>query len=227
MTLSKRLQSALIVEDDPAISHVVQLALERVAGWRTWIAGDGETALAIAEAEQPDVVVLDVMLPRLSGPETLRRLASHPSTTAIPVVFMTARVQPHERARYAELGAVGVVAKPFDPMVLGHEIQELVDGAASGDPCRAGPSDAPGRPEIVERRARELVTALEKCVDDIHGDGGRHALELAHKLRGAAGTFGAPEVGLWAGQAEDALRAGSTAGVQAALVDLAAFLSRL
>ncbi|MCU1372755.1 MAG: response regulator receiver protein, partial [Actinomycetia bacterium] len=78
--------------------------------------------LAMARAEQPDAIILDVMMPGMDGPATLAELRADPATADIPVVFLTAKVQSIERRRLEELGAAGVVAKPFDPMTLAGEL---------------------------------------------------------------------------------------------------------
>ena len=92
----------------------------------TVLASSGPMALEVAEREQPDVVLLDVMMPGMDGPTTLRRLREQASTAAIPVVFVTAKVQHHEVQRYLDLGAVGVIAKPFDPMKLPDEVRAIM-----------------------------------------------------------------------------------------------------
>jgi two-component system, OmpR family, response regulator len=119
------LQRILFVEDDPDIQVVAKLALEAVGGLSVLACGSGAEALSRLSDFGPDLVLLDVMMPGMDGPtmlETLRRL---PDATAIPVVFITARVQSHEIAHYRELGAADVIAKPFDPMTLADTVQSI------------------------------------------------------------------------------------------------------
>ena len=85
-------------------------------------ASSGAEGVALVRAELPDAVVLDVMMPGMDGPATLAELRADPVTASIPVVFLTAKVQAAERRRLEELGAAGVVAKPFDPMSLATEL---------------------------------------------------------------------------------------------------------
>jgi two-component system, OmpR family, response regulator len=116
----------LFVDDDDDIRSIGELALVEVGGMPTVLASSGSMALEVAAREQPDVVLLDVMMPGMDGPTTLRRLREQPATAAIPVVFVTAQVRPHEVQRYLELGAIGVIGKPFEPMTLPDELRALV-----------------------------------------------------------------------------------------------------
>ena len=119
------LQKVLYVEDDPDIREVAQLALELVGGLEVRMCASGEEAVAQAPGFAPDLLLLDVMMPGLDGPSTLARLREHPTLSSTPAVFMTAKVQPQEVAALRALGAIGVVAKPFDPMCLGDELRAL------------------------------------------------------------------------------------------------------
>lgn len=112
----------LIVDDEEDIREVAALSLETVAGYDVLSASSGRTALNLAAAEQPDAILLDVMMPDMDGPTTFQKLQAQPSTVHIPVVFLTAKVQPSERARFAELGAAAVLSKPFDPLTLASEL---------------------------------------------------------------------------------------------------------
>jgi CheY-like chemotaxis protein len=116
----------LIIEDEEHIREVAQVSLEILGGWEVLMAGGGEEGIVLAVAEQPDVILLDVMMPGLDGPETLQRLRADPRTAAIPVVFLTAKAQAAERRQLAELGAAGVLAKPFDPTTLAADVAAAV-----------------------------------------------------------------------------------------------------
>ena len=115
-------RTILIVDDEDDIREVAQLSLEVTAGWKVLAATCGESAIAIAGAEQPDAILLDVMMPRLDGPSTYARLQDEDATRKIPVIFLTAKVQSTDRERVAELGVQGIIAKPFDPLELAREI---------------------------------------------------------------------------------------------------------
>lgn len=119
------LQHVLCVEDEPDIRTVAQIALETVGGLRTSFCPSGVEALETARACKPDLIVLDVMMPGLDGPGALKQLRNDPDTHAIPVVFMTAKVQPNEVDELKSLGALDVVAKPFDPMKLAQQLRDI------------------------------------------------------------------------------------------------------
>lgn len=116
----------LCVEDDPDIRALVELALGTVGGMRVTGCASGREALGLAAELRPDLVLLDVMMPEMDGIETLRRLRADPRTADLPVVFVTAKVQLHEVDAYRAHGAVGVVAKPFDPMRLADEVRRYL-----------------------------------------------------------------------------------------------------
>jgi CheY-like chemotaxis protein len=112
----------LIVDDDDDIREVAALSLETIGGYQVLTAPSGSVGLTIAVAQQPDAILLDVMMPDMDGPTTFQKLQAQPSTAHIPVIFLTAKVQPSERARFAGLGAVAVLPKPFDPLTLASEV---------------------------------------------------------------------------------------------------------
>ncbi|CAM3712115.1 response regulator [Corallococcus sp. ZKHCc1 1396] len=120
------IQKVLLVDDEDDIRTIGQLSLSRVGKWQTVLAASGAEALEKAAAEAPDLILLDVMMPGMDGPTTFGRLRAQPATANTPIIFMTAKIQKQEVARYLELGAVGVIGKPFDPMTLPQEIRKLV-----------------------------------------------------------------------------------------------------
>jgi CheY-like chemotaxis protein len=120
------IRKVMLVDDEDDIRTIGQLSLGRVGGWETVLAASGAEAVKKALAEKPDLILLDVMMPGMDGPTTFGQLRAHPECAATPVIFMTAKVQKQEVARYLELGAVGVIAKPFDPMTLPGEIRRLL-----------------------------------------------------------------------------------------------------
>jgi two-component system OmpR family response regulator len=124
------LQLVLYVEDDPDIQMVAQMALEVVGGLTLRSCSSGQEALQAAAECTPDLLLLDVMMPGMDGPATLAGLRKLPNTATTPVIFMTAKVQASEVAHYKALGALGVIAKPFDPMQLAQQVRALWDGAA-------------------------------------------------------------------------------------------------
>ena len=98
------------------------MSLKLAAGWDVSAAASGAEGIARAGAEQPDVILLDVMMPELDGPATYRLLQADPQTRSIPVILLTAKVQAADRRQFAALGVSGVLAKPFDPVALAAQV---------------------------------------------------------------------------------------------------------
>ncbi|WP_417525707.1 phosphate regulon transcriptional regulator PhoB [Marinovum sp.] len=109
--------TVLIVEDEPAQREVLSYNLE-AEGFRVSRAEDGEQALLLAEEEAPDIIVLDWMLPNVSGIEVCRRLKSRPETRAVPVIMLSARAEEVDRVRGLETGADDYVVKPYSVVEL-------------------------------------------------------------------------------------------------------------
>jgi CheY-like chemotaxis protein len=124
------LKTILYVDDEPDIREVVQMSLSLVAGLDVQVCESGERALQLMPQIKPDMVLLDVMMPGMDGPSTLQKMRSLPALATIPVVFMTAKAMPQEVARFRELGAVSVIAKPFDPIQLGNQVIAVWEGIA-------------------------------------------------------------------------------------------------
>jgi two-component system OmpR family response regulator len=120
-----QLERILYVEDDADIREVASMALEVVGGFEVLACESGQEALQRVEVFKPQIIVLDVMMPEMDGPATLKCLQADPLTAAIPVIFMTAKVQPGEIAEFLSLGARDVVAKPFDPMTLSDSLRRI------------------------------------------------------------------------------------------------------
>ena len=119
------LNKILYVEDEPDIQAVASIALKDVGGFTLEICSSGKDALAKAAAFKPDLLLLDVMMPEMDGPSTLAALRSMPETANTPAIFMTAKVQTHEVEHFKSLGAIDVVAKPFDPMTLAQTLRDI------------------------------------------------------------------------------------------------------
>ena len=120
---SKRI---LVIDDEDDIREVAQLCLETVGGWEVMTAACGSEGLVKAETQQPDAILLDVMMPDMDGPTTFHKLKGNPATEDIPVVFLTAKVQAAEQRRFAELGVKAVLTKPFDPLMLATEVANVL-----------------------------------------------------------------------------------------------------
>jgi len=119
------MEKILYVEDQEDIQEIAKLALVNLGGYNVKICSSGEEALKEMESFNPDLFLLDVMMPNMDGPQTLCEIRKNTAFAKTPVIFMTAKVQPEEISEYIALGIVGVINKPFDPMTLANEIREL------------------------------------------------------------------------------------------------------
>ena len=116
----------LLIDDDEAVRAVIKLSLELTVGWQVVTATSGAEGLRKAADEDPDAILLDVMMPGLDGPATLDRLKTGAVTREVPVIFLTARALVPESRRLAQLGVAGVIAKPFDPATFGSEVAAML-----------------------------------------------------------------------------------------------------
>jgi two-component system, OmpR family, alkaline phosphatase synthesis response regulator PhoP len=116
----------LVIDDEEDVRYVARLSLGRVGGMNVLEASSGEEGIALARAERPDCILLDMMMPGMDGAATLRALAAEDETKDIPVVFLTAKAMTAEVQRMEVLGARGVILKPFDPMTLATEIRAIL-----------------------------------------------------------------------------------------------------
>jgi CheY-like chemotaxis protein len=119
----------LLIDDENDIREVAALSLQAIGGWRVSSAGGGGEGIATACAERPDAILLDVMMPDLDGPATLRRLQADRRTRDIPVIFLTAKAHSTDHRAFAGLGVAGTLTKPFDPMTLDDQITAILAGS--------------------------------------------------------------------------------------------------
>jgi CheY-like chemotaxis protein len=124
-TETRPLRRILCVEDDRDIRTIVTLALETVGGYAVRCCSSGSEALEVGPGFAPDLILLDVMMPGMDGPETLLELRKDPSMSPVPVVFMTARAERGDELRYLSLGAIDTITKPFDPLTLPDSVREI------------------------------------------------------------------------------------------------------
>lgn len=120
----------LVVDDEDDIREVVRLSLELAAGWEVLDAPDGAEGLHLTRTERLDAVLLDVMMPDLDGPSVFAMMRNEPATQGIPVVLLTAKLQPADRQRFADLGVAGTIPKPFDPMTLHQQLADSLGWVA-------------------------------------------------------------------------------------------------
>ena len=123
--MTQALEKVMLVEDDSDIRTVAGMALEMVGGLNILACESGAQALEMVAGFAPQLVLLDVMMPGMNGPEVLQALRQRADTAAIPVIFLTAKVQEGAIAKLRALGALDVIAKPFDPMTLAATVRAL------------------------------------------------------------------------------------------------------
>lgn len=117
----------LYIDDEADIREIAQMALELDPAFAVRTCASGREGIAAARDWKPALILLDVMMPDLDGPAVLGLLRDDPSTSKIPVVFITARTQAQEAVHLRALGARGVIAKPFDPMTLARHVRDFLD----------------------------------------------------------------------------------------------------
>ena len=112
----------LFIDDEEDIQTLARFCIELEADWQLITASSGIEGITIAETEQPDAILLDVMMPELDGLQTLEKLKLNPKTQNIPTIFITAKAQASDRRRFYAAGAKGVINKPFDSLTLASQI---------------------------------------------------------------------------------------------------------
>ncbi len=120
-----RLHKIMCIDDEPDILDIVKVSLESGGGYEVATCSSGKEALDRAGDIKPDLILLDILIPAMDGVTIFGKLRGYASLKAVPIVFITAMVQPKEVSTYLELGAAGVIMKPFDPMKLAGEVESL------------------------------------------------------------------------------------------------------
>jgi two-component system OmpR family response regulator len=193
----------LHVDDEPDIREVVELSLGLDPDFAVRSCCSGREGLAAAAEWEPDIILLDVMMPVLDGPATLAQLRQNAETARFPVVFMTARSQAREADRFRSLGAVGVIAKPFDPLTLAASLRKYVQ--PSSDPL------AHLQVEFMLRVKKDVAALIQDRSGLRREKRPTDTLDrikrIAHALSGAGGIYGHAELGDAAAQLEDAVTA--------------------
>ena len=202
----RKIQSVIYVDDDPDICEVVKTTLCMMADLRVFTAASGQQAIELALEVVPDLVLMDIMMPGLDGPSTLKRMRGTAALAHIPVIFMTAKLLPAEVAQFLRLGAIGVIGKPFDPLTLCDELFALWTkaGRERAEPAARSESSSPGilakiaslSGSFLERTAGDVVR-LEEMIARLR-DGEPSLLpeveRVAHRIHGAGHMFGFPQV---------------------------------
>jgi CheY-like chemotaxis protein len=185
----------LSVDDEPDIREIVELSLGLDPIFLVRDCPSGREALRAAVEWRPDLILLDVMMPVMDGPTTLAELRADRRTAMIPVVFMTARAQMQEQARFKALGAAGVIAKPFDPMRLPAQLRDCLSAAA-----------APAEDFVF--RLNDAFAALAACRSELAQTRERGTLvrikDIAQTLAGTSRIYGFAGVSLESTALEEA-----------------------
>lgn len=119
-------KTILVIDDEGDIRDVVCLSLEEFGGWQATGAASGQEGIALAKTQSWDAIVLDVSMPDVDGAAVVHQLQAHPQTRQIPVILLTARVLSRDHDQFASLGVAGVIAKPFDPVMVWQQVAQIL-----------------------------------------------------------------------------------------------------
>ena len=216
---ARPLNRILVVDDEPDILAVIRTTLRARGNFEVEVCARGQEALEVAPRFAPDLILLDVMMPGIDGPMTLKALQEDPRTSSTSVVFMTAKVMPQETARYLSLGAVAVIAKPFDQRTLVDEIEVIWGGQVSTRSAWGPNREMEALLEAYSRAVPEKIAEIAsswRAVEDAQGNAelAQKVHSLVHRLAGTAATYGYSTLGNAASQLEEAVKTYLRTGAQ-------------
>jgi two-component system, OmpR family, response regulator len=133
--MTRELHRLTYVEDEPDIRSIAEFALTEIGDFELDACSSGAEAVERTPGFNPDLIILDVMMPGMDGIETFKRLRAIPQLAHTPIIFMTAKAMKHETDRYKALGAADVIAKPFDPIALPERIRQIWQNALAELPA--------------------------------------------------------------------------------------------
>lgn len=116
----------LIVDDDQDICRILQISLEKFAGWTTITAASGKEGLLQAQTECLDAILLDVLMPDMDGFQFFTQMQADVTTRSIPIILLTAKTLPSDRQRFAQMAVAGVITKPFNPMTIWTQVAAIL-----------------------------------------------------------------------------------------------------
>ena len=116
----------LLIDDEETIQEVVQVGIEIEAGLEVTVASSGAEGIEVAQAQQPDAILLDVMMPDMDGISTLSQLKANAKTQSIPVILLTAKTQTADKKQFQNVEVVGIITKPFNSMTLASRIAKIL-----------------------------------------------------------------------------------------------------
>lgn len=122
----------LVIDDEERIREVVRACLEDLGGWEALPAASAKEGLLLAQEQSLDAILLDVSMPDMDGFVFFQKLQENPATQSIPVVLLTAKVLPEDRARFAKMGVAGVINKPFNPVTISEQVAEILGWTFNG-----------------------------------------------------------------------------------------------
>lgn len=117
----------LLIDDEPGIRQVIPIAFKIITSWETLVADSCQAGIALAEAEQPDAILLDVMMPEMDGITTFGQMQANPAIRSIPTILLTAKAQASDRQRFAQLAIAGIITKPFKAPDLVNQIRLILN----------------------------------------------------------------------------------------------------
>lgn len=120
-------RTVLVVDDEEHLRELVTACLEDLAGWVALTAISGEECLQVLRSQSVSAILLDVSMPGMDGVAVYEQIQADPSTQAIPVILLTAKVLPSDRAKFVQMGVAGVISKPIEPATLIAEIAEILN----------------------------------------------------------------------------------------------------
>jgi len=216
--MASALKRILYVEDEIDIQTIAVTVLEALGNFTVIVCNSGRQAIERAPEANADLIVLDVMMPGMDGPTTLKALRSIPQTAATPVIFVTAKVQAKEIEQLKALGALDVIAKPFDPMTLPERIAAIwgrwasAQGAVAPAVGSTPSQDTDDELQALFARYAEQLPAniaeLERLWATVRA-GDQAALKPLHRalhsIAGSGATFGYSQLGSSAKVMEEAL----------------------
>jgi len=185
------LHRILVVDDEPDILAVTRMTLRARGDYEVEVCESGRDALAAAPRFEPDLILIDVMMPEMDGPTTLKALRQDSRLDTTPVVFMTAKTMRDEVKRFLDLGAVGVIAKPFDPRTLVDQIERIAGGTTQL--THSEDSEMTSLLAAYAARLPETIQQIRDLWSDVErgSDGAVERLHRGvHRIAGTAGTYG-------------------------------------
>ncbi len=120
------IKNVILVDDDTNITFLTKLALDELTDWKVMEASSGAQALEMVETFTPDLILLDAMMPDMDGRTTYGKLREIAALNSTYIIFVTAKIQPDDISQFCDLGADGVITKPFDPITLVEEIERVL-----------------------------------------------------------------------------------------------------